>query len=596
MSNMVDKSITDNIETNLNAGKTYTVDQFTLKRNGLYMSIVDKKTEEVNTFKISEPLFVKQTNQNLDNKDVGIKLCYWFKGKSHDIEIGMEQLAPNELIKLSGKGVDVSHENVKALATYLRQQQKLAPHIEVYNDVGWYAVGKDNLVFRHHTVLSKDSKNNAISDLEHCTFNLEPKGTLDAWKNVIFKEVIGNKYLEMLLCMSFSAAIVGYLSRFYDDVDTLLIHLAGNSTKGKTTGALLYVSVFGLPSNKKKGLQKTWNGTSNATINMMGGNYGIPVVLDELSMSNAKSLTSELYVLTNGQEKSRLTDTIEQRKQKTWATTIVSTGEKSIFELTNHNVGLTVRAFEFANIAWTTSAENADAIRSVIQENYGYAGIAFIQYLFTQGLHIIDETWEKWQKICFEKLQDSPFRTRIAKKYAIILAAGDLANQALDLSLDLENILAFLAEDENEKMMSRDIGQKALNYITQQFIQHQMNFRREGDYSSPINCWGKMFIHSDYVEVAFLKNVMEQQLRLGGFDDPKVVIRDWNEKGWLVTEGDRATKRIRIFDESEQAERKKALGADVPKKIQDTTYNIKLPMDTLKGLINQQTYPLDVVD
>lgn len=583
-------------EEKLLAGETYNFRQFSLRQDGLYVSISDKKTEEINTFKVCEPLYVKKTIQNLDTKDVHILLCYWFKGQFHEIEIGMEQLAPNELIKLAGKGVDITHENQKLISTFLNEQQKLALHNERYQDVGWHEVNEGNLVFRHHTILSKDSEENAVSDLEHGSFNLKPKGTLDAWKTMIAKEVTNNLMLQMLLCMGFSAAIVGYLSRLFDDVDTLIIHLAGKSTKGKTTGALLFVSIFGLPSNKKKGLQKTWNGTSNATINMMGGNYGIPVVLDELSMSHAKSLTSELYVLASGQEKSRLTDNIEQRKQKTWATTILSTGEKSIFELTNHNVGLTVRTFEFANIPWTTSAKNADAIRKVIQENYGHAGVEFIQFLFEQGLHLIDETWEKWQRICIEKLPDSPFRTRIAKKYAIILAAGDLANQSLDLSLDLDGILTFLVDDEKGKMMSRDIGAKALNFITQQFIQHQMNFRREGDFTSPINCWGKMFIHSDCIEVAFLKNVLEQQLRLGGFDDPRVVVRDWKDKGWLVTEGDRATKRTRIFEDSEQAERKQAIGVAVPKKLQDTTYNIKLPMDTLIGLINNQVHPQQVAE
>ena len=481
MSNMVYESKTKSIEVaKLIAGKTYTIRQFTLKQDGLYMSIADKKTEEVNTFKISEPLFVKQTVQNLDTKQVGITLCYWFKGKFHEIEIGMEQLIPNELLKLSGKGLDVSFENAKSLATFLREQQKLAPHLEIYSNVGWHVKEDESLYFRHHNTIPVDTNHAATNDSLQSNYQLKPSGTISAWQDMIASEVIGNERLEFMVCVGFSSVIVGYLSQFYDEVDTLLIHLAGKSTKGKTTATLLAVSAMGLPSHKKKGLQKTWNGTSNATINMMSGNKGIPVVLDELSMSNAKSLTSELYVLTAGQEKSRLNDDMKQRMQGTWATTIISTGELSIFEKTNQNVGLTVRAFEFANIPWTTSAKHADAIRRVIQENYGHAGVAYIQFLFAQGLHIIDETWEKWQKICFEKLPECPFRTRIAKKYAIILAAGDLANQSLDLSLDLDGILTFLVDDEKGKMMSRDIGAKALNYVTQHFIQHQMNFRQRG--------------------------------------------------------------------------------------------------------------------
>ncbi|MGG3803702.1 DUF927 domain-containing protein [Metabacillus fastidiosus] len=579
----------------LQAGVSYSIQQFSLSKDGLFLNKVDKETGEVTANRISDPMFVKSTVQNLDTKEVKLTLCYQFKGKFHEVSIGMGQLIPNELLKLSGKGIDVSYENVKVVSAFLHVQQKLAPHMERYREVGWHEGDSGSMTFRHHYEFPQNAVE-TCNDNEEGLYNLEPKGKLNVWKGMVYTEVLPHIPLQAMLAIGFSAPLIGYLSKKYDDVDTLLVHLVGDSTKGKTTGTLLAASIFGMPSNKKKGLMKTWNGTKNALPNMLAGNYGIPVVIDELSMSNAKSLTSELYVLTNGQEKSRLNDEMKQRKQGTWATTIISTGEQSIFERTNQNVGLTVRAFEFPNISWTSSAENADEIRGVIQENYGHAGQVFIQYLLDKGLSIMEEKWHLWQKHCLEALPDSPFRTRLAKKYAITLAAVDIANEALELMLDLESILTFLVEEEKEKMMSRDIGSKALNYITQQFIQHQMNFRREGDYTCPINCWGKIFIHPSYIEVAFLRNVLEQQLRLGGFDDPKVVIRDWKEKGWLVTEGDRVTKRTKIFDNSEQSERKKALGTSMQKKLQDTTYNIKLPTDTLKDLINPQTHPLNIAE
>lgn len=574
----------------LEAGRPYRIDPFVLNQNGVYIEKENGKTGGINTIKISEPLFIQNTVQNLDTKEVQLKLCYKYKGKYLDIHIGMGQFVPHELIKLSSMGVDVSHENVKSIASYLREQQKLAPHREIYREVGWHTDDTNNMTFRHHQLFPKGDRENPCNDIEEGLYNLEPKGELAIFKELISTEVIGHAPLETMLCIGFSAPIVGFLSRKYDDVDTFLVHLVGDSTKGKTTAALLAVSPFGIPSNKKKGLMKTWNGTSNATINLITGNHGIPLVLDELSMSSAKSITSELYVLTNGQEKSRLNDEMKQRKQGTWATTLISTGEQSIFERTNQNIGLTVRAFEFSHVSWTTSANNADTIRRVIQENYGHAGQSFIQHIFDQGLSIIDEKWLHWQERCVEALPNSPFRTRIAKKYAVILVAGELANEAMGLGLALDDVMAFLVEHETERMQSRDIGGKAFQYITQQVIQYQANFRSERVVQAPFNCWGKMFFHSDCVEVAFLKHVLQQQLRLGGFDDPKIVLRDWKEKGLLITEGDRITKRTKIFEASEQDERKKVHGNQtVPKKLQDTTYNIKLPLETIDGLIQSQS-------
>ncbi|NRD77316.1 DUF927 domain-containing protein [Bacillus sp. BRMEA1] len=579
------------------AGKTYEFREYSLRQDGLYISKIDKKTEEVITFKVCDPLFVKKTIQNLDNKNVYIILCYWFKGKFHEIEIGKEQLAPNELIKLGGKGVDISYENQRLVSAFLNEQLKYAPHQETYREVGWHENEDGVLVFRHHQELPQTENHNACNDTVGSSYDLEPKGSLDEWKRLVFTEILPQLSLQFLLCIGFSAPLVGYLSRIYNFVDNLFIHLVGDSTKGKTSSAMVVVSPFGKPADKYKGLIKTWNGTINANIKKMAGNFGIPIVLDELSMSTSTSMTEAVYVINNGQEKSRLNDEMKQREQGTWATTIVSTGEQSIFERTNQNVGLTVRLFEYKGIKWTASAKNADDIRNVLQDNYGYAGQAFIDYIFKQGLSIMEDKWQYWKERCMDALPDSPFRARIATKYAIILAAGDIANEALSLMLDLEGILAFIVKDEEGKLFSRDIGAKGLNYITQQVIQHHANFRKEGDYYSPMNCWGKMFIHTDYVEVAFLKSVLEQQLRLGEFDDPKVVIRDWKEKGWLVTEGDRTTKRTKIFDDTEQDKRKQILGdKGVPQKKQDTTYNIKIPLSSLDGLICQQAHPLQVAE
>lgn len=330
---------------------------------------------------------------------------------------------------------------------------------------------------------------------------------------------------------------------------------------------------------------KTWNGTKNAILNSLGGNYGIPIVLDELSMNNSKSLTSELYAISNGQDKARLTDTIELRKQAMWALTLISTGEQSIFERTNNNIGLTVRTFEFSHITWTESAENSDKIKSIIQENYGYAGVKYVEYIVEKGLKIIDDKWQAWQDICQEQLPNTPFISRIAKKYAIIMTAGEIAREALEIELDLDSILKFLIEQEEARMDSRDIGLKALNSVIQLVIQYEANFRTELNPNIPLNCWGKLLITDKYYEVSFLKNVLEKQLKELGFDDIKIIVRDWQEKGILVTESDRPTRRLRIFHNNEQEHRKRALESKkVPKKLEDTTYTLKIAKENFEKI------------
>ncbi|WP_433947730.1 DUF927 domain-containing protein [Brevibacillus agri] len=575
----------------LKQGQSFPVGDFTLKNNGLYVKKFDKETGEETIFKVCEPLFVKRTVQNLDTKDVHLDLCYKFKGTYLELPIGMVQIQPRVLPDLMGKGIDIPHEYVKVIATYLREQQKRAPHKVIFHQVGWHRDEQKQLVFRHHRIISANDTVKAINDNENGSYNLKPKGDLATWLNMVKQHVIGHVPLELVLAGGFASAILGYLSYHYNDIDTLILSMAGKSTQGKTTAALLGVSIFGLPSNKGKGLGKSWNGTSNAIINMLDGNYGIPIALDELSMNTEASLTKMLYELAFGQERSRLTDKIQQRKQGTWAMFIFSTGELSIFERTNHNAGLTVRVFEFPNVKWTESAAQADAIRGVIQNHYGCAGEAFVKYLFDQGLDIINKTWNEWQDRCVNVLPDTPFRTRIAKKYAIIMAAADLANQALGLNLRLDAILDFIVQQEDAISSQRDTSLKAWKLIVQLIILNQANFRIEGIYSNPINCWGKMIPQGDYTEVAILKHVLEKQLRHEGYENLKSIIREWKDRKWLIAESDRPTKRTRIFEESEQQEREKALGEKPPKKLEDATYNLKIPTKQLEGLVRRGRLP-----
>lgn len=336
-------------------GQEYKISDFMLKPTGLYIKDEQRATGQR---WLCDPLFISETVQNLDTKDVHLGLTYLYKGGYQNIEIGMGQISPNELQKLMAKGVDLPHESVRLIATFLRKQQKFAPHREKYHLVGWHKHegDKGELVFRHHHMIGKDGILNAENDSENGNYELAPKGELSTWCEMVRTHVRGHAPLETILATGLASAIVGYLARRYDDVDTFVTHLAGNSTQGKTTAALLAVSPFGMPSQRKKGLGKTWNGTTNALLNMLGGNYGIPIVLDELSMNSTESLTDVLYVLASGQEKSRLTDTIQQRKQGTWALGIISTGEQSIFARTNRNIGLTVRIFELSQVQWTLSA------------------------------------------------------------------------------------------------------------------------------------------------------------------------------------------------------------------------------------------------
>ncbi|EKQ55894.1 MULTISPECIES: DUF927 domain-containing protein [unclassified Clostridium] len=556
----------------LMSGEEHKFGKFTLNDNGLYLPMnVDGKVQDV---KMCEPIVIEKTIANIDTKEAYISLLYKYQGTYNTINVTMEMLRANKLPELLKYGVDIPPEDEKFLGRYLLKQLKLVGHEYIYNNVGWHFDSSRNLEFRLNELVTNNPSIKAINNLDDPTFNLSCSGTLGSWTNMYHTEIKGNTPLEAMMCIGFSAPIVGYLYSTNKNTDTLIFHIAGKSTSGKTTVSKAAVSPFGIPETKDRGLFRTWNGTTNAIINSLGGNFGIPLVFDEFSMIKNMDMSGEIYTIASGEDKSRLKKDIVQRKTVKWATTIISTGEQSIFERANNNGGLRVRAFTFEGVEWTKSAENAENIKAIISENYGYAGVEFMKHIFKQGFEIIDEKWDYWKAKCLEVIPDNPFKNRVANKFAIIMTGGDIANEALGLDIDLEAVLNFLANNEIESIEDRDIGEKAFTDVIQLINQNVSKFKIKDSAFTPRDCWGKIESEVTFYKVAVIKNVMEKQLRELNYEDVKVVIKEWKEKGYLITEVGKNTNRVTVNSKSKR----------------DTVYILKIPREELREYV-VNSYP-----
>ena len=572
----------------LKENKVYKIQDYTLTNEGLFYNSIDKQSGQVNQIKISDGVYVAKVVHNIDDNDTYINITYKFNNKDITIKCPMNQLLPNELIKLVSKGVDIPHKYKHLISEFINEQRKLAKHENIYSNVGWHKsiVDKNEIRFRHDRLFTTNELEVARSDEDISKYDLKPKGYLLAWRNMFNNHVKGNIPAETLICIGASSVLVGYLAITTKDTDSLIVHLCGNSTQGKTTGAMLAVSLLGNPSNKGKGLLKSWNGTSNAIINSLGGNKGITIILDELSMTKEAELTSEIYTIADGRDKARLTDKIEQRNQCEWATTVISTGEQSMLEKTNKNIGLMVRLLEFSNIQWTSSAENAEKIREKCLNNYGVGAENIVKEIEMLGEEGVQKLINKWRDILNEVITENKFKERISKKLAIILATGEIVSKAIRIDLDLDAILKFLVENEEQNMIERDLGMKAFNQIVQVIIQNKGYFKLNNISIQNNVCWGNINVRDDYYEVAILKNVLDKNLRMLGYGDPKIVVKEWKNSNLLEFEKDRSTKRIKIFNEDEIEMRKMSLETDnVPNKVEDTTYIIKVPKEYLEDFL-----------
>ena len=519
---------------------------------------LSKKVEEegiVSYQVFSKYLKISKIEQAEETNDVTLSLDYHYLGKRRSIEVTRDQLQPNDMQKLSKKGVDVFYHNVKEIIQYLRIQEQSAPYTTVHTHIGWQET-EDDLLYKHQKIHGQTAATSTYKG----EFNLKPKGTLAGWKSIMDDQVIGNTNLELALTFGFSAPVVGMLSTI-KDADTLIMHLCGRSTSGKTTAAQLAVSPFGRPSKTLKGLIKSWNATGNAVVSYLRNNHGVPIVLDEASMSNIKDFTNLIYSFAENREKDRMTKDGSLREQGDWATTIISTAEHSIFQKTNANEGLRVRVFEFGTTMWTESAENADELKRRLLEHYGHAGIAFVEYLQSIGVEEVEKRCNHWKVKCEEMLSHSDFITRVSEKFGLILATADMVNDAIDLNLDLESMMDRLYEVEQEISVERNQSDKAYHFMQEQLIKNYECFQSVDRAFKGKECWGLIKYEDEYVEVAILQSQFSLLMKEANISDPKVVLRQWRDEKRLKTEPNKLTNRRKVTTK----EIRKQLGMPEPK-------------------------------
>jgi len=416
----------------------------------------DDKTKKIEYY-IGELIRVKECREAIETGIIQLVLEFWYKGTRKEITISRAQLQKREFLKLMEYGVDAAENKVNQILNFLDIQEKVdAPLTYTHQNLGWSRY-EEQLVFKHSEIHGPTEVSSTYSG----SFDIQPKGTFEAWQAIVKEHILTRPALEFALVLGFNATLNAYFAQD-TNMDTLVVHIYGDSSTGKTTSTRIATSAFGRPTTTDNGLILTWNSTANALINKLNGVHGVLLGIDEASMNGMKDFSKMIYQLAGGVEKSRLTAEIEQRKQGTWSGGLLSNAEHSLQLKSNQNSGLEVRLLEIGNEQWTESAAHADAIKEGLEQNYGHAGPEFASYLLKQDrtklLELLKEQEQEVQKAMIIKDQ---LTGRLARKFAVILLTAKLMNETLSFQLDVDAIRDFIVQHEQAKAEDRDIGKRA---------------------------------------------------------------------------------------------------------------------------------------
>lgn len=330
------------------------------------------------------------------------------------------------------------------ITTNPKQRSYLDPYIQNYpihkralcvDRLGWH----EAQYILPDGAIGNDGKQLIVYQAAHAiNSTITQQGTLEQWRDELCKKLAE----QSRFVFSIACAFAGQLLALLDD-DGGGFHLLGSSSMGKSLSLKLAASVWGKPDS----YTKTWRSTDNALEGTASEHNDSFLPLDEISECDPKVVGKAVYMLANGQGKGRSTTTGHNRTAKTWRIIFLSNGEESLQNFMAQagqktNAGIEVRVahidadagqglktFDSLVLA-DTGAAQADKIKELSQAYYGVAGIAWLEHI-TSDKAATTVTAKQFVSDFMSNYSDlAPQAYRVAKRFAIVAAAGEMATLA----------------------------------------------------------------------------------------------------------------------------------------------------------------------
>ena len=472
------------------------------------------------------PIMPVQRLCNVDTGEERLKIAYR-KGRFWRSLIAEKSTlaSSNSILQLAANGVLVTSENAKALSKYLFEIEELnydmIPEQKSVSRLGWVGDGfspyVDELVF--------DGENN----FKHIFNSVKSSGSREKWVDAMRELRAEKGVARIALAASFASVILqpcGLLPFF--------CHFLGGTEVGKSVLLLTAASVWAKPSFGE--YVTTFNSTLVGQEMMATFLNSLPMCIDDLQIQSSAGIRDFdmiIYQLTEGVGRTRGAKTGGLQKVNTWKCCFITNGEHPISNA-NSGGGAVNRIIEVE----TEEKVYHDLVGlcAVINENYGFAGREFVEYLQHNG-NI--EKVNVLQKQYYKELLKSDSTDKQAASASAILAADHIATELLfqdGNNLTVEDMAKIMTKKDDVNVNSR-----AYEYIFELVARNPNKFKTNdfGEYQG--EAWGK--IEADHIYI--IKSVFDREMSLAGYNST-AFLSYAKRLGLLVCDPDKRTKKARI--------------------------------------------------
>ena len=199
------------------------------------------------------------------------------------------------------------------------------PISTLYTGVGVLSTDEGTVISLDEPYLSKDIEQSQSEIICETKYDLQPKGTFEIWWQMYLDEVKGNLLLELGVIFGASSLVTAFLKSKYEvEFTGTIFSFTGNSSTGKSTVRFGSINSRN-PTKGNNTLFRSWNGTRNALEGYLSQNFGLPIVLDELSPQHLKVQLVCSILFFEGQGRQRANIHGGVKSLKNWGTSVIST-------------------------------------------------------------------------------------------------------------------------------------------------------------------------------------------------------------------------------------------------------------------------------
>ncbi|WEB18300.1 DUF927 domain-containing protein [Staphylococcus haemolyticus] len=505
------------------------------------------KNDEDKVVRLSSPIIIE--NKFLDSS-TGIEKLTITDGKNIKRIETSDILTTQKLPRLVMYSFSINETYIKSLSNALQLMRQSLPISTLYTGVGVLSTDEGTVISLDQPYLSKDIEQSQADEIICETkYDLQPKGTFEGWWQMYLDEVKGNLLLELAVIFGVSSLVTAFLKTKHEvEYFGTIFSFMGNSSTGKSTAAALAVSIAGNPSKGDQTLFRGWNGTRNAIEGYLSNNFGVPIALDELSAATFKDTNGLLYSLAEGQGRLRANREGNVKNPHHFGSSVISTAEHTIFRDASANDGLRARCIEISDV-FTTSADNADAIKKGISKNYGHVMPLVAEYLLNRESEVIkwfhrEHDWFKTQL----NNETNNVGIRMFKRYATIMVSARILERVIATPIDLEAVREYLVNYHSDSVSERSLSDKAIELIVQFVAQYRNKFSDDGRLSNMLEGFGLIELKDDHIQVKIIAKVFKDMLNNNQFQDTNNVVEALIEKGYMESDRDRKTTKRSVKD------------------------------------------------